>query len=57
MVISTRHRKSRPMHLNVMTVRRGRLGGLELLPVGAPAQTSYEGEDADQAFVDDKLET
>jgi hypothetical protein len=56
MVISTRHRKSRPMHLNVMTVRRGRLGGLELLPVGGPAQTSYEG-DADHASVDEELDT
>jgi hypothetical protein len=54
MVISTRHRKSRPMHLNVMTVRRGPLGALELLPVGAPAQTSYEGDDDTDQVAEDR---
>ena len=49
MVISSRPRKSRSMHLNVMTVRRGPLGSLELVPVGCPAITSYEGEDSDPA--------
>jgi hypothetical protein len=57
MVLSSRHRKSRPLHLNVMTVRRGPLGALELLPVGSPALNSYEAEDVDPLAEDSAKES